>query len=293
VDKFPNENGLRPASQFFSKTADIPVGGNALWLQPGSRFERLRIDGLELPDDEFTIEAVAVLDNVYSDASVNTLIGRWNGSVDDVGWSLGVTSAKSRFDPQNLILQIVGDDFQKTRIYEVVASGLKVPLGKPVYLAAAVSAHPAKGDLAKGSVTFYLKDLSDPNASLQTSTVSHQVVGGLSAKEGIATYLGGRMQKGHLWDGQVARLAISAGDLRQGQLIATSTRSEAELQLPAPRRLIDWSFTGTDGERPAPGTAWVREAKDPEPVAVSPRLLGAVTDFCHSLLNSNEFLYLH
>jgi hypothetical protein len=26
---------------------------------------------------------------------------------------------------------------------------------------------------------------------------------------------------------------------------------------------------------------------------VPPALLGAVTDFCHALLNSNEFLYLH
>ena len=37
--------------------------------------------------------------------------------------------------PGNLIIQLIGDDFQNQRIYEVVASGLHLPLGKPYYLA--------------------------------------------------------------------------------------------------------------------------------------------------------------
>jgi hypothetical protein len=236
---------------------------------------------------------VAVLDNVYADASVNTLLSRWNGSQDDIGWSLGVTSTKSRFDPQNFILQIVGDDFQKNRLYEVVASGLRVPLGKPVYLAAAISARPSKEDPAKGSVTFHLKDLSDPDAPLQSETVSHQVVGGLSVKDGVATLLGGRAQAGHHWDGQLARLSVSAGALQKEQLLVSPQRSEVESLPPGARRILDWTFGGNDGETPVPGTSWVRDAKETIPAGVSPRLLGAVTDFCHAMLNSNEFLYLH
>lgn len=292
-DKYPNESGLRPASQFFAKTAGLAVGEKALWLQPGSRFEKLDLGAVKLPADDFTIETVAVLDGVYADASVNTLLSRWNGSQEEIGWSLGVTSTKSRFDPQNFILQIVGDDFQKNRIYEVVASGLRVPLGKPVYLAATISARPSKEDLAKGSVTFYLKDLSDPEAPLQSETVSHQVVGGLSVKDGVATLLGGRAQTGHHWDGQLARLSVSEGALKKEQLLAFPQRSEAESLLPEARRVFDWTFAGNDGETPVPGTAWVRNAKEASPSGVSPKLLGAVTDFCHALLNSNEFLYLH
>jgi hypothetical protein len=292
-DKYPNESGLRPISQFFSRTGAVTVGEKALWLQPGSRFEKLDLGAVKLPEDDFTIEVVAVLDGVYADASVNTLLSRWNGSQDDIGWSLGVTSTKSRFDPRNFILQIVGDDFQKNRIYEVVPSGLRVPLGKPVYLAAAISARPSKDDLAKGSVTFYLKDLSDPGAPLQTETVAHQVVGGLSVKEGVATLLGGRAQSGHHWDGQLARLSISEGALKKEQILVFPQRSEAESLLPEARRVFDWTFAGNDGEPPAPGTAWVRQAKEAVPGGVSPRLLGAVTDFCHAMLNSNEFLYLH
>lgn len=292
-DKFPDETGLRPASQYFKQTSGISVGEKALWLQPGSRFEKLDLGGLALPGEDFTIEAVAVLDGVYADASVNTLLSRWNGSQDDIGWSLGVTSTKSRFDPQNFILQIVGDDFQKNRIYEVVPSGLRVPLGKPVYLAAAISARPSKEDLAKGSVTFYLKDLSDPAAPLQSETVAHQVVGGLSVKEGVATLLGGRAQSGHHWDGQLARISVSEGALKKEQLLVSPQRSEAESLFPEARRVIDWNFAGNDGETPAPGTSWVRQAKEAVPSGVSPKLLGAVTDFCHAMLNSNEFLYLH
>lgn len=293
VDKYPNETGLRPTSAVFGGVKSIELGEKALWIQPGSRFERLETVGLELPDEEFTIEAVTTLDRVYDDSSVNTLIGRWNGSADEIGWSVGVTSAKSRFDPQNFIVQIVGDDFQKNRISEVVASGLRVPLNKPVYLAVSISAKPSKADPNKGYVTFYLKDLSDPDAVMQSETVQHQIVGGLSVNEKVATFVGSRDQKGHLWDGQLARLTVSKGSLDKLQLLPYPQRSDAESLVPAPVRLLDWKFAGTDGETPAPHTAWKRETTQAPSNNVPPQLLGAVTDFCHALLNSNEFLYLH
>jgi len=293
ADKFPNETGLRPATQYFKDTAGISVGENALWIQPGSRFERLELGALKLPDEAFTIEAVTVLDRVYDDASVNTLLSRWSGSQEDIGWSLGVTSAKSRFDPQNLIFQITGDDFQKNRIYEVVASGLKVPLGKPVYVAAVVSSRPSVEDPAKGTVTFYVKDLSDPASPLQSETVQHQVVGGLSVKNGVPTLLGGRVQSGHLWDGQIARLSISEGALKKEQLLLSPERSAAESLFPAAKRLLDTDFAGADGEHPVPGTNWLRSDTDDSPTTASSTLLASVSDFCQALLSSNEFLYLH
>jgi hypothetical protein len=109
ADKYPDETGLRPARVVFKEVKGIELGENALWLQPGSRFEKLEAADLQIPDEEFTIEAVANLDGVYADSSVNTLVSRWNGNAEEVGWSVGVTSAKSRFDPQNFIVQLVGD----------------------------------------------------------------------------------------------------------------------------------------------------------------------------------------
>jgi hypothetical protein len=112
-------------------------------------------------------------------------------------------------------------------------------------------------------------------------------------KDGVSALLGGRAQTGHHWDGQLARLSVSEGVLKKEQLLVFPQRSEAESLVPEARRILDWTFAGNDGETPAPGTAWVRNAKDAAPPGVSPKLLGAVTDFCHAMLNSNEFLYLH
>ena len=291
-DKYPDETGLRPASAVFKGVKGIELGENALWLQPGSRFETLEASRLELPDEEFTIEAVATLDRVYTDASVNTLVSRWSGASDEVGWSIGVTSAKSRYEPRNFIVQLVGDDFQDNRVYEVVSSGLHIPLNKPVYLGVSISAKPSQEDPAKGFVTFYMKDLSDPASPLRSETVSHPVVKGLAFQDAAPPLIGGRRQKGHLWDGQLARLTVSEGVLDRLQLLPYPQRSDAESLLPAPTRLADWNFGSSDGETPAPGTVWKRNAPA-RPPSTAPSLNGAVTDFCHALLNSNEFLYLH
>ena len=282
--KYPDENGLRPITQNFSKAESIETGEKSLWLQPGSRFEQLELQTVMWPEESFTIEAVAYLDKIYSDASVNTLASRWDGSQEETGWTFGVTSEKSRYEPRNFIMQLIGDDFQDNRIYEVVASNLRFPLSTPVYFAAAVSAHPCGNNGTEGKVTFYLKDLSDPKAPLQSETVSHSIVGGLKAPDNVKALIGGRDQKGHLWDGQLARFAVSEGALTKEQLLISGK--------PRPSRLIDWVFAGENGEVPAPDTAWVRAPQADSPAAPS-ELLSALTDFCHALLTSNEFLYLH
>ncbi|MDF1825028.1 MAG: PSD1 and planctomycete cytochrome C domain-containing protein [Verrucomicrobiales bacterium] len=284
VYKYPNETGLRPVSQQFSGIAPVETGDQSLWLQPGSRFEKLEIHQVDWPEDSFTIEAVARLDRIQKDASVNTLASRWNGSQEDTGWSFGVTSEKSRYDPRNFIVQLTGDDFQHNRIYEVVASNLRFPLNKPVYFAAAISAHPCDNGGTAGKVTFYLKDLSDPASPLQTETVSHGIVGGLQTADQVKALLGGRDQKGHLWDGQLARFSVSKGPLTKEQLLISKR--------PRSGRLIDLQFGSEAGHPPAPGTAWVRrpQAKRAD---TSSKQLSALTDYCHALLSSNEFLYLH
>ena len=94
-DRFPNETGLRPIAQHFSKVEGFGLGSKTLWLQPGSRFEQLRWNGEKPSSDSFTIEAVAILDVIHKDASVNTLASSWNGNHKSPGWTFGVTSAKS------------------------------------------------------------------------------------------------------------------------------------------------------------------------------------------------------
>ena len=68
---------LRPISQHFGPVSDLKLGDKALWIQPGSRFERSADQThTKRLGDEFTIEAIAILDRVYPDASVNTLCSR-------------------------------------------------------------------------------------------------------------------------------------------------------------------------------------------------------------------------
>ncbi len=283
--KYPNETGLRPIAEKFSKATGVEFGSSSLWLQPGSRFEKLEATSIVLPDDHFTVETVANLESVYKDASVNTLVGQWSGGNTSTGWILGVTSEKSGYDPRNLIVQIVGDDFQGNRIYEVVASDLRVPLNTPVYLAASISAVPSNGDPTKGSVTFYLKDLSDPKAKLQTVTVPHQVVGGLVPKPTTKFLVGGRGQKHHQWDGQLGRLAVWSG--------ANQKITKPFTHSPGTKPILDWKFNALTGGLPAPQTAWIKVTPDANSTPYPPELFSAVSDFCHALLDSNEFLYQH
>ena len=285
VDKFPNETGLRPVTQHFSSVNDFELGDKTLWIQPGSRFERLHAQKANGLDDQFTVEAIANLDRLYSDASVNTLISRWNGSTKTDGWNIGVTSTKSAYQPRNFIVQLTGRTFQDEPAYEVVASDLRFPLGKPVYLAAAISATTSDNDPTSGVVTFYMKDLSDPSAKLETATVETSVVSRIQ-NPALKIVTGGRDGRGHLWDGQLARLTISRGALPREQLLLGSDFAKAN-------RIFDWTFNGDNGEEPVPDTAWLRQVPTDSASGVSSKMLGAVTDFCHALFNSNEFLYLH
>ncbi len=279
-DKFPNETGLRDSQQHFRGIDG--VGSRALWLQPGSRFEQLDISALSLPSDAFTIEVIGRLEAIYKDASVNTLVSKWNGSTKHSGWALGVTSEKSRYQPRNFIMQLVGKDFQGNQVYQVVPSDLRADLNRQLYLAAVISAKASPDDPTATSVTFYMKDLGDPYAQLMKSVVSHSIVGGLHPAEQVKSFIGGRSGPGHLWDGQVARVRITDGLLEEEQLLIHSPTAE--------KLIADWDFSQTlDGEQPAAGTSWHRKAPTSGP---SP-LLSAMTDFCHALINSNEFLYLH
>ncbi|TWT38967.1 PSD1 and planctomycete cytochrome C domain-containing protein [Blastopirellula retiformator] len=284
-DKFPNETGLRPITQHFGSAKDLQLGEKSLWIQPGSRFERLHVQQADDFGDQFTVEAVVNLDRIYEDASVNTLLSRWNSGTKSNGWNIGVTSKKSAYHPQNFIVQLVGRTFQDEPAYEVVASGLTFPLGKPVYLAAAISATTSKENPTAGTVTFYMKDLSDPNAKLETSTVETSVVNKIR-NPALKIIAGGRDAAGHLWDGQLARLTISQGALPQQRLLIGDQSADSE-------RLLDWTFNGTDGEHPAPHTAWLRTAAKENSSDADNKMLSAVTDFCQALFNSNEFLYLH
>ncbi|MCB1278714.1 PSD1 and planctomycete cytochrome C domain-containing protein [Prosthecobacter sp.] len=258
-------------------------------LQPGTPNEKLRVN-LEgrTEGEQFSVEAVINLRSLYPDASVRTIASRWNNDKAAPGWSLGVTSTKSAHKPNNLIVQLNGFDFQGSPVYEVVVSGIIIPVGKPYYIAASLDNHPASGQNFGGTVTFHARDLSDPHAEMQTATVSHQIVGGYVNKD-RTLYVGGRdTDKRSLWDGAIARVALRDGILDAGRLmtwtvnsdptcIADISADQAAAMLKAPKE-SRWSWESSVAAAKTSG------ATDPS--------REALTDLCHALLNSNEFFYL-
>ncbi|TDU64040.1 cytochrome c [Prosthecobacter fusiformis] len=280
---------LASASNFFG-TAGASRTAKTLVHTPGTSHEKLRVHETgRIEGNEFALEAVVNLNQVYPSASVRTIASRWDNSKSDRGWALGVTGLKSAYKPNNLIVQLSGDDFQGTLMYEVVASGLRIPEGKPYYVAAAINNEPAEGQKFGGTITFYARDLSDPKAEMQSVTVSHQVCGGYTnAERGL--YVGGRdKDKNNLWHGAIARFAMRQGSLDGGKLMAWVGATDASCVVDVNADMVTEMLKGD------PKTAWRWESAA-APVSTKGRMdpgQEAVTDLCHVLLNANEFFYLH
>ncbi|MEN3942143.1 PSD1 and planctomycete cytochrome C domain-containing protein [Prosthecobacter sp. SYSU 5D2] len=280
---------IADASRFFGSSGASKTAKTLLHT-PGTSHEKLRVKETgRIEGNEFALEAVVNLSSLYPSSNVRTIASRWDNSKSDRGWSLGVTSEKSAYKPNNLIVQLSGDDFQGTLMYEVVASGLRIPLNTPYYVAAAINNEPAEGQVHGGTITFYAKDLSDPKSPMQSVTVPHQVCGGyVNAERGL--YVGGREKdKNSLWHGAIARFAMRQGGLDGGKLMAWVGATDATCVVDVNADITAEMLKG-DAK-----TAWrwesgatpvtARGALDPE--------REAVTDLCHVLLNANEFFYLH
>ncbi len=271
------------SKRFPPAVTQIVKTSKALHLQPGTAHEKLRVKTDAVEGERFFVEAVVTLDALYPDATVRTIVSRWNNGKADHGWAFGVTSQKSAHQPNNLIMQLSGDDFQGTHAYEVVASGLRIPTGRAHYVAASVSNRPLEGRPYGGSITFYALDLTDPAATMQSVTVPHEVVGGyVDAKH--ALIVGGRdTEKRHLWDGGIAQVVVSNGERKPEWKPMQQAGSGCIANI-------------TGQEVPAQSNdafIWETSAPASKPAAKIDPAREALADFCHALLNANEFFYLH
>ena len=285
-DNPPQEPVLAgPLMEAKSLFGDHPLGGTkTVAFKPGSAFEKMRVQTGTAESDEFTVEAVVYLDSLYPDAAVRTIASRWNNDKASKGWALGVTSEKSKHQPNNLILQLCGDDFQGSVIYEVVASDLRIPVKTPFYVAAVLSHKLGPDQKFGGTVTFYARNLADVNAPLQQVTVQHPVVGGYANPE-RQLMLGGREKDPRsLWDGAISRVVVTDSMLTPPQLLIGGVQS-------APRCLFD-AQAETLTNTSEPKFIWEKSPAKPASGGNISTRLEAMTDFCHALINSNEFLYL-
>jgi len=241
-----------------------------------------------LTGDRFTIEAIVLLDSLYPNASVRVIASQWDGVQTHPGWAFGVTSEKSKHQPRNLILQVVGVAGTKAS-YEVVASGMRLELHRPYYVAVSYDA----GDRTENGTTFYLQDLSDNDASMQVVHIRHGPIGPCRSAEPLV--IGGRSSRGSQgWDGLIDEIRLTAGVLTHDQLLLADSHGSAPAQV-----LGHWQFelqpgllkdsTGQRDLTRSLANSGTTAAKRTTPGnSADP----ALVDFCHVLLNSNEFLYV-
>ncbi len=246
-----------------------PSGVDRLFMRASAGF----------PDGDFTLEAFVVLRSLYENAEVRTIASHWSGDKKETGWAFGITGRQSRYKPQTLVLLLNGEGSPEKEA-EPVFSGMHLEVGKPYYVAVTVKI----AELAEG-ITFYAKDLSNDDLPLQVGTVPHITRGGIRGAGDFT--LGARgTQKSSVWDGiiddvRLSRAALPAESLllNSGQPVSDSTvgywKFESNTGL-----YKDSSPKGHDIE------AKIVQSKPADPGAA------AFVDFCHVLLNSNEFLYV-
>jgi hypothetical protein len=235
-----------------------------------------------LPNGDFAIESYVLLHSVDEGASVRTIAAKWSGSSKNPGWGFGVTGKKSRRKPQTLVLQIYGRKLDGSFGEEALFSDQNIQLNRPYYLAASVK---LARDGKPGEVAFYVKDLSNDDEPLLIAKLPHNVTGGFDNKDPFT--IGGRApEKGGKFDGLIDDVRLSNAALGVDQLLFTNEginrNTVGYWQFEAkPDVFRDATGHGLDIK---PTTKFARSFVDTRAAALQ--------DFCHVLLNSNEFLYV-
>lgn len=234
------------------------------------------------PRADFTAEAFIVLKSAYETGEVRTIVSHWDGKRGHPGWSLGVTGKQSRYKPQTLVLLLTGDQpWSDQDPMEPVFSGLHLEVGKPYFVAVAVNLddHTEKG------VTFYAKDLSNDDEPMQVAGIAHQVSSRSPSQAPLVIGGRGSDDDKQVFDGLIDDVRISSIPLPQDQLLL-SREGTGEHTVGYWKFEMDPGVTVDSSKRGGD----IRTAQA-EAAPADPALL-ALADFCHVLLNANEFLYV-
>ena len=256
--------------------------GRAALFTPGGAMERLTVsDQPFFPAGDLTIEAFINLNSCYEDGQVRTIAAHWDGSRTSRGWSLGVTGKQSRYKPQTLVLLLNGDQPWSARDpVEPVFSGLHIAVGKPYFVAVSIDLDDPTG---KG-ITFYAKDLANDDEPMQVATIKHTVTSGIRSGSDLTIGARGAGSE-HLFDGLIDDVRLSNAPLAPEQLLLNNAGVTDQT-------VGYWKFDSEPG---------VYRDSSPRGADITPRMIEppktdprtvALVDFCHTLLNSNEFLYL-
>ena len=140
-------------------------------------------------------------------------------------------------------------------------------------------------DTGPDGATFYVKDISNDDLPMQISTVPHVTKPGARCTADFI--IGARgTAKTNVWDGLVDDVRLSRVALPAEQLLYNSGQGAIDSTVGY------WRFEADDSMYKDSSAS----ANDIQPAATNGKALdprsAALVDFCHVLLNSNEFLYL-
>jgi hypothetical protein len=255
--------------------------GQAVLLDPDG-LKRLRV-----PHDprfdlaEFTVETHFQLRSIYDTGSVRSLVSKWTGDSQQPGWGFGVTGKGSRRKPQTLVLQIYGKLRNGSFGEAAIFSDQHIEINKPYYAAASVR---LATNEQPGSVKFFLKDLSNADEPLLIAEVPHEMMTDFANVEPV-TFGGRSTDRSGYFDGLIDDVRVSNGMLDVEQLLVTA---EGVLD----STVAYWEFEVEPGVYHDTSS----NGLDMLPIETAANQVGpertAFVDFCHALLNSNEFLYV-
>ena len=236
-------------------------------------------------NERFTIEAHVLLDSVYPDQQIRTIVSRWEKG--SPGWSLGITGKQSSYKPQTLVLLLNGEG-ARLKDGDPVFSTLHLKTNRPYYVA--VSIRPTD---TGSQITFRAKDLSDDDQPFMESVVDSTVRSGFTGTAPVCIGAQSPDSQRHLWEGLIDDIRISNEALPKESLLINSPDALRS------NTLSLWRFESPDGNAEAvladegPAHMRLREnASAPQPVNEPPSQATPLRDFCHILLNTNEFIYV-
>ena len=269
--------GSKPLALANTETMPKRAGTAAAFRANGQT--RLQVpDNHLMPQYDFTVEAFIQLRSIDNGAEPRTIVSRWDGRKDQPGWSLGVSGKNSNCQTQSLVLELIGDPAEDgAGGYEMIVSGLQPELDTPCYVAVSVRI----GDTSETGVTFYLKELT-AGAPVHTARVSHKVTA--NHQSNLALIIGGRDPDKHqIWDGLIDDVRLSRRALTQDELLINRDRTDEST-------VGYWRFEEPDFFKDSSPNGHNIKSEISPAAHLDPNT-AALIDFCHVLLNSNEFLY--
>lgn len=255
----------KPAATF----ADLATGKALVFPnQPARRFEA--DDSPKTNSQTLLVETSFQLESLYPDATVRTLVSKWNSDNKQAGWAIGVTSTKSAYKPRNFIVQVVSDQG-----YEVVASNLRPELNQPYHAAVLLEYH-ADG---KSQATFLLQKIGsqDPPQKAVVPMKSKQ-----PPTTDFAIAIGGRTQSNrHFWHGKIGPVRLLSGRNKESELLVKGNQPNGSEAI-----IAEWSYASES----------LKSSAGKYALAVQPAAntlnSDPLVDLVHVLMNANEFLYV-